>query len=405
MQSSQGGREGSAAVDAAVNQTGERLSSRPAYRLGLLGLGLLFLGGMLGAVLLGPTRAEVAVSHGGSWDALSVKAGLRKRSVFGEEEVLPARLMQVTVRDAQGTVLYQGDSPAPSIADAARGNGEALSVEACVKADASNEVFCATDQIAASPKRESLAAGGELRWPISSVDPERGEARFEMRREREVFGQTGQWEDAGAGGTGKVRLIAALEGGPPGSEVVLDVLADGSRHGFTLAHGQGYAGFKTALEQAVAGGGKARVNFRLEQLGAAGQGVVLGAITKVFQRKTQAERDAEVQRCVQLIAEKVTNDGYGGGNSIRGGVRGSWKFDDASGRYFVDMDIGFDGSNTGIPYKLSGRAEFNDGGSGAKFDLVSEDIATQAILKRGSGLIGMTLGWRGNQIGDLSCAQ
>lgn len=402
MQQDQSEKGGAAGV---ATQAGERVSARPGYRLGLLALGVLFLGGMLGAVLLGPTRAEVTVAHDAGWDALKVTAGLRKHSVLGEGEMLPAQLMQVTVRDAQGTVLYQGDSPTPAVPDATLASGEALSVEACVKADASNEVFCATEQIAASPKRVSLAAGGELRWPVSTAEPERGEARFEMRREREVFGQTGQWEDAGKGGGGKVRVVAALEGGPAGSEVAIDVLADGNLHGFSLAHGQGYSDFKTALEQAVAGGGKTRVNFRLEQPGGAGQGVPLGSMTKVFHLKTQAEREAEVQRCVQLIAERVANDGYGGGNNIRGSVRGSWKFDDARGRYFVDMDIGFAGLNTGIAYKLGGRTEFDDGGLSVKFDLESEDTATQIILKKGSSLVGKNLGWHGSQIGDLPCAQ
>lgn len=342
--------------------------------------------------------AIISSAHDGEWGHVSINAWLSEKTVFGESLPIPAHVASVTLRDAAGNTLYQGSSMTPVFADAQLGSEELVSVDVCMSPESGGDLVCQRDSIIASSKKTKLVEQPELTWPLSSANFVRGEYRLGMARLREMFGRPGVWEEIG-GGTGSLRIEATVAGAAESGTVVVDVSADGSGHVFSLDQGAGFAGFQAAMEQALASDGDAKVTFRIVHTDS-GRTTTLKEIQRIFHRKTQAEREAEVTRCAQAIAQAVVGMGYSGGNSVSGRPRGSWIFDQQKGRYFVDMETSWRGALTHLPYSIAGRVEFAEEGRSANFYLAGEDAAVK-MLRIFSAIRGL----QGSDLGNVNCGK
>lgn len=342
--------------------------------------------------------ATVSAAHDEGWDRVSISAWLMEKTVFGQGLPVPARVVSVTLRDSSGNALYSGSSTSPELVDAKLGSKEPVSVEVCLTPESGGASVCQGDTILASSKKSTLADVTELAWPLSSASILRGEYRLGLVRQREKYAQPGVWEEIG-NDLGRLRIEAKVEGATGPSTVVLEALADGSKQGFSLDKGVGFAGFQAAIEQSLAMGGDANVSFSIVE-DDSGRSTVLKQMRRTFHRKTQAEREMEVARCVQGIAQVVVGTGYRGGNAVSGHTRGDWRFDTQQGRYFVDMDILWRGSLSNMPYSIAGRAEFSEEGRAANFYLSGEDAGVK-VLRLFSGIQGL----HGSEVGTVSCGR
>jgi len=360
------------------------------YRFALLSMALVFAGLILLWVLFRPQHmVHLMVNHHDSWDRLAITAALLEGK---GGQPLPATLQRVTVKDSSGKLLYEGDSSTPAIADGQLADAEKLTVEACLTSPATSDPVCATTELLASPKRVVLEGASQLRWPVSSVDYRLGELSGSFWRERTLFGDRDRWERLDPV-NGRVDLELQLLGG---NETVLlrDLMLDGTKRSFSLEDGEGFAAFSSGMEKRLAQGESARVQAKLLQKGSA-KTVALDVGERVFRRKTLAERETEVLRCVQEIAGLIVANEYGGGQSIKGSVRGNWRYDESRGRYFVDMDVRWLGLMTAIPYSIALAVEFGDEGQGTYFRRSSEDAAV-ALMKLMGGMANNAEGGLGN---------
>jgi hypothetical protein len=370
------------------------LSSRKAYAWGLLALVLVFGLVMLAIVQWRASQGEVVVRFDPSttWDSVTVQGELLKKSWFSDPAPVNAVVSSVVVRRASGDVLVQGQTNTVALDDASLGSNELLSVEVCMKALQGGDPVCTRNDWRTSEKRVALASDFDLVWPISTADYAKGKLRFSLIKQRSVRNKPGTWEDLS-----KYYDRVDIEAQTGGNKIILPLVPSDSYQVFQLNQANGFGAFAQGMDQTLATGADATVQFSVLQPVAFGGGVV-ATLQKVFHLKTQAEREQEVAQCVQAIAQRVVARGYNGGDAIEGQVRGNWRFDKATGVYTVDADIRWRGAITSIPYGLSGKAEFGENGLSAKFETDVEDLPLR-MLRR----LGTVSGLNSNELGDLAC--
>ncbi|HEX7069898.1 MAG TPA: hypothetical protein VF190_03790 [Rhodothermales bacterium] len=261
-----------------------------------------------------------------SWDSLRVEVGFAERGI-GPPRPVDVDSVVFRLFDGEYQTLYEGTGPVVPVPDSKLGDRERLVLEAC--GTLHGTTVCDQRMLQASPKRVTFRE--DLTYPRDGRY-DRGDYSFAFRLERQAF-EGGQWEELPGTPMTSAYLVASVDGDTDTS-VRVPISAAGGE--FDLSRYENYATFDYRMRRALERRDAVPVQIEV-YAGLDGEAGPLATLERIVREKSREEREEEMERFVQLAAERLLErfEPYDDGRAY---VR-RWAFDEDSRRYEVRLRL------------------------------------------------------------------
>lgn len=339
-------------------------------------IGLIVANSMMREVL-----ASATAKFDDDWDRLQIQPVFETRSLFGTRP-LASDSASYEIRGSGGRILYQGANSRPKIAEGLLATREVLQIKACLSVEkpfsSQTESYCANTELIGSEKRV-VVLSQSVRLSAETA-PEQLQYLFTQEKQRKPFSGEGRWQSLGE--TTDPIFLELWVGHDMARKLRVRVVPAGSLQDVDLRQGEGFSSFELAFLEAENRSHDIPINAQFV-FKDGDRSTLHQPISLRLRTKTDEERLAELRNFARILAKKVVEDNYMGGNDVQPTLV-NWHFDRRTRTYSADAQFDWRGKFfAGNTYWIRGDLQISENGSDGKFSLNAEGDAIRTLKNNG----------------------